>query len=183
MTDAAGPSVDTELAPDPPPPSHLGAGLPPPLLEDLHHLLLHGQGQLSDVYRAMLMKPTAGPTELLPLTDCANTGVVGNRRIVVFAILDGAKPKAPSVARQAASTVRSMLKSVTSDATKAHLADFLANLEAVSASTQAVEEEAAKLESDSAELASDSRSQQASTSIPIPTTGGIRTRRAANGPC
>jgi hypothetical protein len=134
-------------------PEKLGAELDDDLRQKLHLLLLRGSGQLSDVYRAMVKLPDAGPTELLPLTSCANSGVVGNRRVVVFAIMNEAEPNAASVARQAASTVRSMLKQASDPAVASHLAIVLATLEAVATNTQAVVEESVQLESDSAELA------------------------------
>jgi hypothetical protein len=142
-----------EVEPDPPVPEHLGNDLAPELREKLHTLLLHGWLQLSDVYRAMVSLPGAGPTELLPLTACANSGVVGNRRVVVFAIMNGIEPTSASVARQAASTVRSMYKASKDEAVVTHLAHVLAALEATSTSTQAVELETEQLESNSAELA------------------------------
>lgn len=134
-------------------PENLGAELEDDLRQKLHLLLLRGWGQLSDVYRAMVKLPDAGPTELLPLTACANSGVVGNRRVVVFAIMNEVEPNAASVARQAASTVRSMLKQASDPAVVSHLATVLATLEAVATNTQAVVEESVQLESDSAELA------------------------------
>lgn len=144
---------DTQLEEQPPVPTHLGGQLADDLRAKLHTLLLHGWGQLSDVYRAMLALPDAGPTELLPLTKCANSGVVGNRRIVVRALLDGVQPNAPSVARQAASTVRSMYKVSKDDVLRSHLATVLAMLEATAADVRAVEAETKQLESNSAELA------------------------------
>jgi hypothetical protein len=138
---------------DPPVPAHLGKDLNDELREKLHKFLLHGWGQLSDVYRAMVTLPGAGPTELIPLTACANSGVVGNRRVVVFAIMDGIEPTSASVARQAASTVRSMYKAARDDEVVTRLAQVLAALEATATSTQAVEEETEQLESDSAVLA------------------------------
>lgn len=139
---------------DPPAPSHLGNGLPTDLRQKLHDLLLNGWGQLSDVYRAMVVtRPAAGPTELLPLTNCANAGVVGNRRVVVLAILDGVELTSASVARQAASTVRSMFKAAKDPAVGTHLARVLTTLEAAATSSHAVEQETEQLESDSAVLA------------------------------
>jgi len=142
-----------EVEPDPLVPAHLGKDLAPELREKLHKLLLHGWGQLSDVYRAMVTLPGAGPTELLPLTACANSGVVGKRRVIVFAIMDGIELRSPSVARQAASTVRSMYKAAKDDAVATRLAHVLAALEVTTTSTQAVEEETEQLESESAVLA------------------------------
>ncbi len=142
-----------EFAPDPPVPTHLGADLDPSLRTKLHHLLLHGPGQLSAVYRAMVELPGAGSTELLPKTDCANSGVVGNRRVIVFAIMDGTEPRSASVARQAASTVRKLYKTAKDEAVISRLAHVLAALEAKATSTQAVAEETEQLESDSAVLA------------------------------
>jgi len=138
---------------DPPAPSHLGNGLPTDLRQKLHDLLLNGWGQLSDVYRAMVTLPGAGPTELLRLTNCANSGVVGKRRGVVLAILDGVEPTSASVAREAASTVRSMFKAAKDPAVGTHLAQVLATLESTATSSHAVEQETEQLESDSAELA------------------------------
>ncbi len=43
-----------EIEPDPPVPAHLGTNLDADLREKLHQLLLHGPGQLSAVYRAMV---------------------------------------------------------------------------------------------------------------------------------
>ncbi len=134
-------------------PSHLGADLDSGLREKLHQLLLHGPGQLGAVYRAMVELPGAGPTELLSLTRCANPGVVGNRRVIVFAIMDGTEPTSASVARQGASTVRRMHKNEKDEAVRSRLADVLATLEAKATSTQAVAEETEQLESDSAVLA------------------------------
>lgn len=142
-----------EVGADPPVPAHLGADLDPTLRAKLHQLLLHVPGQLSAVYRAMVALPGAGPTDLLPFTDCANSGVVGNRRIIVSAIMDGTEPRSASVARQAASTVRKMYKTAKDEAVISRLAHVLAALEAKATSTQAVAEETEQLESDSAVLA------------------------------
>jgi len=148
-----GAEVEPELELDPPVPKHLGADLEPGLRVKLHQLLLHGPGQLGTVYRAMVKLPDAGPTALLPLTDCANPGVVGNRRVIIFAIMDGTMPTSASVARQAVSTVRTMYKKEQDEGVRFHLAHVLADLEAEATSTQAVAEETQQLESDSAVLA------------------------------
>lgn len=137
----------------PPVPDHLGQALELGLRDKLHQLIYANPGQLGSVYRAMVKLPGAKLTELLPLTTCANTGVVGNRRVIVFAIMDEVEPTASSVARQAASTVRTLVKSVLDDEMKTHLGKVLQVLEEKASSQDAVEEEGKQLEADSSELA------------------------------
>lgn len=136
-----------------PVPANLGAKLDGDLREKLHKLLLRNPGQLGDVYRAIVKIPEATSTELLSLTNCANSGVVGNRRSVIWAIMNEGVPNSPSVARQAASTVRVMSKAAEDEAVKSHLGRVLTTLEDRAENPQAVAAETEQLESDSTELA------------------------------
>lgn len=151
VQDEAGLSDDVQ--PDPALPPEIGAALEPSLREKLHKLLLSVPGQLGTVYRAMLTHPTAGPTELLPHTDCANSCVVGNRRIVVQAIMEGIEPSGASVARQAASTVARLVRDVADEAVKDHLEQVLTSLRDKAGDEQAVKAETVQLPADSAVLA------------------------------
>ncbi|MBO0875160.1 MAG: GIY-YIG nuclease family protein [Pseudonocardia sp.] len=137
----------------PPVPAQLGADLAPSPRQQLHKLLWNAPGQLGDVYRAIVQLPSAGPTELRPLTNCANPGVVGNRRAVVYAIMNRVERTGATVARQAASTVRQLQKSATDDDVRGHLVDVLQVLEGKASSPEAVAQEADELESGSAHLA------------------------------
>ncbi|MCI2237078.1 GIY-YIG nuclease family protein [Paenibacillus sp. TRM 82003] len=142
---------DDELAVPP----HLGKDLDPVLKKQLHHLLLDRSSQLGSVYRAMVEHPGAGPTELLPFTTCANTGVVGNRRVIVYAVLDGTTPDAPSVALQAARTVRTLIKRSIDPQVIAHLEAVLTRLVDRAGSEEAVEAENVQLATESAKLQQD----------------------------
>jgi hypothetical protein len=149
-------SDDTGLGDDemPPPPSSFGAGLDPVLRQKLHALLWSAPGQLGEVYRAMVQFPAAGPTELHELANCcANPGAVGNRRVVVLAIMNGEIPSAVSRARQAASSIRPLLKPVADTDVREHLSGVLHKLEDQVSSPEAVAQEVDELESNSADLA------------------------------
>lgn len=150
----AGPVVGLGAAqPLPPIPDGLGAHLDSDLRRDLHVLLLVAPGQLGSVYRAMIEHPGLGPTELLPFTDCANAGALSNRRAVVYAVMQNLETKSPSIARQSARTVNTLIKSAQSEGVKTHLAQVLSTLDAVAVDAAAVEQEAEQLASDSAKLA------------------------------
>lgn len=142
-----------DVEPDPLLPAEFGTKLGEELRQKLHQRLLHASGQLGSVYRAMVVHPGAGPTQLLEHTDAANSGAVANRKVVVDAIFDGYEPTGPTVALQAASTVSSLLKAETDDQVKLHLTDVLARLRTRAGNEQAVEAESAQLTAQSAELA------------------------------
>ena len=134
-------------------PVEIGSTVEPHLREKLHRLLYTVSGQLGTVYRAMVAHPGAGPGDLLQHTDCANSGVVANRRIIVMAIMEGAEPGGASVARQAVSTIARLLRDATDEAVKAHLENVLRTLRNRAGNEQAVREEASQLVADSAVLA------------------------------
>ena len=154
LLDAGSQGAGEAAASEIPLPADLGAGLDPTLRVSLHQMLLTAPGQLRTVYRAMVQHPGAGPTELLPHTDCANAGVVGNRRVIVLAIMNGTEPTSASVARQAGSTVGTLLKQSTDADVKAYLLAIRAMLDAKAVDAQAVEAEDQQLQSDSATLES-----------------------------
>ena len=133
-------------------PADLGQHLPDGLRTGIHQLLYIAAGQIGSVYRAMVAHPGLGPTDLLPYTDCANPGVVANRRVIVFALLNGVVPTSASVARQAARTVGTLLKATSDPAVSSHLTEVLGALEARANDALAVQKEDTQLQLDSAEL-------------------------------
>ena len=137
---------------DPPVPPNLGTGLEPDLRDKLHSVLLRAGGQLGNVYRAIVDHPDLGSTNLLPYTDCANAGAVGNRRVIALAIMDGITPDGATVARQAASSVRVLLRRADDLQVRDHLAAVTARLEEKARDAGAVDEEDKQLAVDSAVL-------------------------------
>lgn len=146
-------TTESAVAPQPlTVPQHHGADLDPVLRQTLHELLLSEAGQLGQVYRAMVEHPGAGPSELLPYTTCANAGVVANRRVVVRAVLDGITAFAPSVALQAARSVRTLMKRTTDLTVVGHLESVLDDLRGRADSEDAVAAEDVELKAGSEEL-------------------------------
>ena len=97
--------------------------------ERLHQLLLDCPRQIGSVYRAMIERPHAGPAELLPLTECANSGAVGNLRAIVLAVTDGQIPRSPARAAQGARFVRTLVRQVQDEEVRARLRETLEGLE------------------------------------------------------
>lgn len=137
---------------DPGPPSGLGDDLPPALRIELHTLLKAAPGQLGSAYAARLAHPAAGPTQLLQHTDAANVGALSNRLAVVNAVLNKQMPGGPSTARQAAASVRGLLRRAVDEAARKHLTEVLTSLEELAANPDAAESEAVHLEASSAAL-------------------------------
>ena len=134
-------------------PTYLGAHVDPDLRLKLHALLAGRDDQLGEVYRAMTHHPTpVSSIELQKLTSCRNSSIVANRRVVVHAVFNGTVPPGPTVALQAASSVRTLLKATTDDDVVRHLSAIEHGLAQQASSEAAVSTETVQLKTASASL-------------------------------
>ena len=144
------PPARAEARPHPQPPAGLGADLPDGLRAGLHALLLEADGHLQSVYQARVSHPKAVTiTQLQPHTTCAVASGVSKQLATVNAVLNRQIPAGPSVARQAASAIRALLKKATQPDVRDHLTDVLARLDARAGDPIAERRETAELEAQS----------------------------------
>lgn len=134
-------------------PAGLGEHLAGTVRSGLHELLWTADGQLRSVYQARVAHPEAvTPTQLHPYTSCSGAGSVSNRLAAVNAIFNEQLPAGPSVARQAAATVRGLLKKATAAEVRSHLTHVLTQLDERAGDPTAERREAAELEARSIQL-------------------------------
>lgn len=147
---------DTSMSQYLPPPPGFGKQLSATMRQSLHELLVDASGQLGAAYRARAEHPTDSLTELLQYTNAANPGALSNRLAVVNAVMNEQMPGGPSVARQAASSVRTLLRRTSDQDAKAHLTTVIEGLEQVAGDPGAAQAEQSELVAKSAALEAES---------------------------
>lgn len=151
VADKPGPATPAKKPrPDPRSSAGSGADLPDGLRAGLHALLMEAGGQLQSVYQARVNHPEAVTVaQLHPHTTSVVAGGVSNRLATVQAVLSRQIPAGPSVARQAASSVRGLLKKATQPDVREHLTGVLAQLEDRANDPAAERRETEELQADS----------------------------------
>jgi hypothetical protein len=130
----------------------MGDDLPEPLRTNLHNLSLTSGVRLGSLRDPRVTTPATRLTSPSSPGGMSEFGAPSNREAVVEAVLNRRMPAAASTARQAASSVRGLLKSAGDRDVRAHLIDVLNALEDIAADVNASRIEEADLKARSAAL-------------------------------
>lgn len=116
------------------------------LRSELEEALGANQGQLGETFRLM-QSGLESNRELVEAGAAANSGVVGNLKVAIQAILEGVLPQAPSRAQQARRNIGGILRD-NPDLS----ADAVRHLDALRGKLEAIENDSARIEAEDADL-------------------------------